>query len=448
MSVSETITAIATPPGIGGIGIVRISGPKAIDIAKVIWNGKDLLKIQSHYQTLGTIGTKSEIIDNAMATVMRAPKSYTGENSVEFSCHGGTLVLKKIVELLIHNGARLAEPGEFTKCAFLNGKMDLIQAEAVADIIHASSESSLKSAQEQLNGKLSNEILKIHEDLANLRAEIEATLDWPEEELNIDPKQVEPQIKNIIKKSEELLNTFEDGRIIREGLKLAIVGPPNVGKSSIFNMLLGDERAIVHHIPGTTRDVIEGDISINGVLVRLRDTAGLRDTEDEVESIGIDWAKKAIKWADACLLVLDSSKSIPNDIAEFIQDFPNDKTIAALNKSDLVSNINENDLSNFNSIKSSTINNQGEDKLKNMISQLLPKQEIFGSTLTNIRHKESLVKSIKHLDESLTDLSNNQSPDIIANHLILAQDSLGEITGKVTNTDILNRIFSRFCIGK
>ena len=447
MELNETIAAIATPAGEGGIGIIRISGPKSLEIADKIWLDQNLKSSSSHKIHLGKTYDEDGVIDKCMASVMLAPKTYTGENTVEFSCHGGTLILERVLQALIKNGARLAEPGEFTKCAFINGKLDLIQAEAVADVIHSSSKSALKSAQEQLEGKLSNTISILHEELSNIRTSVEATLDFPEEELGIDKDKTKKDINQLLLKAKHLSATYSDGKILKDGLKVSILGAPNAGKSSLFNKLMGHNKAIVHHIPGTTRDIIEGDILIDNQRIILKDTAGLRETNDEVEGIGVKLAHETIEWADVFIVVIDSSNILTKDINQRLNNLDSKQTIICLNKCDL--NKSQKHTLNFDhKIQTSMTNNIGIDELKSALLKFLPQNTGTGIILTNLRHKTLLDKCVTHLENALTSIQSNDTDDIIAENLKLAQNELGEITGKITSTDILNKIFSQFCIGK
>lgn len=450
---NDTICAIATPPGTGGVGVIRVSGPRAHDILTKMWRGaEDPQNFEPRKLYLGNLADINEaIIDRVMAVFMPAPNSYTGENVVEFSCHGSPVILGKILQMCIAVGVRVAAPGEFTRRAFMAGKLDLVQAEGVADLIHATSERAARVASAQLTGELSSKIKHINDDLTNLRAEIEASIDFPEEDIDVASiESAKLQIEKITKGLEKLSSTFQGGRLIREGVRVAIVGRPNAGKSSIFNRLVGENRAIVHHTAGTTRDVIEESVVFGGMNFKLRDTAGIREGTCEVEAIGVDRARHEIDAADITIAVIDGSSSLSDEDRLVLSHLKKKSTIIAINKMDLLLSINKSEFKDWNVIQVSALSGSG---IENLISTLigLCKTNIGtedGLVITNVRHKSLIDEAVKFLNDSLNSISNRRPLEFVVSHLQSAQDSLGGITGEVTSDDILNQIFSKFCIGK
>lgn len=456
---NDTIATISTPIGEGGIGIVRLSGRDAIEIAGRLFispKGKRLSQVRSHTIHYGFIRDPltGERIDEVLLSVMKTPYTYTREDIVEINCHGGFIPLKRTLELLIREGARLAEPGEFTKRAFLNGRIDLAQAEAVADLIRAKTETSQRLALEQLRGGLSEKIVMLRDRLIDLCAHIEAYIDFPEED--IEPAETEgldSALSSIIDELSVLSLTYEEGRFFREGVRVAIVGRPNVGKSSLLNALLKKDRAIVTELPGTTRDVIEELLNIKGLLVRIMDTAGIRESHDMAEIEGVKRSLQAIDEADLVIVLIDGSREISNEdlyILEKVRE-KGKRFILGINKSDLdMFPFSFNMLSEL-TLPMSAKTGQGLEELRDAIVDLTVRKGIEGSggvMITNLRHKVAIDNAISALRRASMDLKDSQPQEIVAISLREALDHLGEIVGAVTTEDILNRIFSEFCIGK
>ena len=479
----DTICAIATPRGEGGVGIVRISGPRSLDYASrvvTLRSGRSLKDIRSHTLCLGDLSFSSDQknasgngkdvipLDQIMVTVMRAPKSYTGEHVVEVHCHGGQLILSTLCEAVIREGARLAEPGEFTKRAFLNGRMDLVQAEAVLDTIRATTTASLKVAQEQLRGGLSKKIERLRAELIRVLAHLEAGMDFAEEDISfIGRDELNHSLQLVSEEITELVNTAEEGRLLREGVITAIVGRPNVGKSSLLNLLLDRDRAIVSNIPGTTRDVLEETLNIQGVPIRLIDTAGLRKTADSLEAEGIRRTTDAITQADLVVIVLDGSQNLTSEDVEILNNNCSEKTLVVINKVDLQNVLEGSDVSakaemKVNSeidttadplriIKISAKTGQGLDKLREEIRNTIPGLSLESNhslLITRLRHKTALLRAQEAVSNSLNPENQPLSGECLALDLRLALDALGEIIGVVSTDDILDRIFQEFCIGK
>jgi tRNA modification GTPase len=456
----DTICAIATPPGQGGIGVVRISGTEAINVLEKIWDGKvPASSFKSHRLYYGRIKDDLEIIDVVFSVWMKSPHSYTGEHVVEISCHGGPAILNKIIKSCLSARARLAEPGEFTKRAFLNGKMDLAQAEAVADLIAAASEQSCRLARQQLDGHLSQKIQAILNEVTSLRAFVEATIDFPEEDIEfITKEKIKERLADLAKGMISLADTYHEGRLLRDGVRVSIVGKPNVGKSSLFNALVGEERAIVHHTSGTTRDLVTETVQIEGVAFHVTDAAGLWDASHEVEKIGIEKTYQAIKQADVILFVVDGSQPIDKNDENIFKDLDRGKTLVCINKSDLVNPpippLEKGGEGGFedSAIKISALRGDGIDQLKKGLVQLTQShgcQEGLESILiTSARHKEALDEAIKEVKCANSAVTHGESAEFVAHHLFAAHEALGRITGKVSTEEILDHIFSRFCIGK
>jgi tRNA modification GTPase len=459
----DTIAAISTPLGEGGIGIVRLSGKDSLRIAAKIFRApgnKTLKDLRSHRIIYGFINDPSsgKKIDEVLVTVMRAPHSYTREDVVEINCHGGMTTLKKTLDMVLRHGARLAEPGEFTKRAFINGRIDLSQAEAVLDLIRSRTDESRRIALEQLQGGISETITALRDRLTNVCADIEACIDFPEDEIETaSEKALLELMRDIGKELRAFLRTYDEARFFREGLSTAIVGRPNVGKSSLLNALLKKERAIVTEIPGTTRDVIEEYLNIKGLPLRIMDTAGIREVEDMAEREGVKRSLKSIENADLVIAIFDQSEQLQPEDIEIIEKVKDKNTIFVLNKCDLRSTIDENsfplDIAKSAScvLEVSATRGDGIEELKEaMYTSSLKdwKEEREGVVVSNIRHKLSLGKAESSVCRAIDALTGNQPLEIIALELRDALDSLGEIVGAVTTEDILNKIFSDFCIGK
>ncbi len=458
----DTIAAISTPLGEGGIGIIRLSGNKAISIVEKLFSSpknKTLSGLRSHRIIYGFITEPSSKrkIDEVLITLMKAPYSYTREDVVEINCHGGMITLKRILELVIHAGARLAEPGEFTKRAFLNGRIDLTQAEAVIDLIRSKTDESRRIALEQLQGGLFEKISEIRDKITEKCVHLEAYIDFPEDEIETSSKEeILQSINAICEELKNMLKTYEEARFFREGLATAIVGRPNVGKSSLLNALLMKDRAIVTSTPGTTRDVIEEYLNIKGLPLRIMDTAGIRDVEDSIEKEGVRRSLKSIESADFVIAIFDSSQALTKEDREVIEKVKNKNTIYVLNKCDLPSLIDKETISEFihdrtKILTISALNGTGIEELKENIFTNCIKdwpEEREGVVISNIRHKISIEKAASSLERASSALKENQPLEIVSIELREALDALGEIVGVITTEDILNKIFSEFCIGK
>ncbi|MBZ9625991.1 tRNA uridine-5-carboxymethylaminomethyl(34) synthesis GTPase MnmE [Clostridium sp. FP2] len=454
----DTIAAIATSIGEGGISIIRVSGDKSIDIIDSIFVGKNNRKLhdfKSYTMRYGHIIDKNASkLDEVIISYMKGPKSFTAEDTIEVNCHGGVVGTNRILQEIIRAGARMAEPGEFTKRAFLNGRIDLSQAEAVIDIIRAKTELSMKSALMQSEGSISREIKTIRNKLLSVIANIEVTVDYPEEDIEeVTAGMVTEDVALVISEIDTLLSTADEGKILREGLSTVIVGKPNVGKSSLLNALLKEKRAIVTDVPGTTRDAIEEYISIEGIPVKIVDTAGIRETEDIVEKIGVQTSKEKIDEADLVILILDWSKKLTHEDEEIIEYIKEKKYIVLLNKSDLGGKIERSELQ---SLKSKYITNisaktgEGLSQVKGHIKDLFFNGEIKteGVFVTNNRHKQSLIRAKENLESSLNALEYTSAIDLASIDIRNAWINLGEITGEALEEDIIHKIFSEFCLGK
>ncbi len=456
----DTITAVGTAPGESGIGIVRISGNMAIEILDSVFKGKKVKEVKDIPNRTMTYGhivdNENKVIDEVLAVIMKGPYSYTAEDVVEIHCHGGSLSIRKITEEILKKGARLAQPGEFTKRAFLNGRIDLAQAEAVIDIITSKTDGGLDNALNQLEGLLSVQIKEIMEILITVITHIEASIDFPEDDIEeITTENVKNNIVVAKEMIEELLNTYEEGKIKREGLSTAIVGKPNVGKSSLLNILLKENRAIVTDIPGTTRDIIEEYLNLGGVLLKLMDTAGLRHTDDIVEKMGVDRTKDVISKADLIILLLDASKQLTKEDRDIIKMTEDKEVIVVGNKIDLGISEGFGDIEKLfgskkpvpMSIKELT----GIEELKSAIVDMVYGGNVkhhSSSLISNIRHKNLLMEAKDSLGKGIEAISINIPLDLISLDIKDAWRFLGEITGDTVEEDIINEIFSRFCIGK
>ena len=457
----STIAAISTATGSGGIGIIRLSGEKSIEIIKKIFKPMDkkvdLDKVKGYTIKYGFIvDSNNEKIDEVLVSFFRAPRSYTTEDMCEINSHGGTVIERKILEQCLLNGAELSEPGEFTKRAFLNGRIDLSQAESVIDIINAKTEKEAKESFKQLQGNLSIELNNIKDNLLDIMSDIEASIDYPEydieETTNNKALKVLEEIRN---KLVNLENSFENGKILREGVKTVIIGKPNAGKSSLLNTLLKEDRAIVSDYAGTTRDTIEEFINVDGIPLKIIDTAGIRETNDFVEKIGVEKAIGLIKDADLVIALFDSSKELEEEDYKILELIKNKKSIVLLNKSDLsglnIKTINY--ISNINKkvIKASMKTKNGIDKLYKTISELFNNNELNsdnGIVITNIRHKNLIHNAINNLDEAENSIKNDMPIDVVAICIKEVLESIGSITGDNVSEDIINKIFSKFCLGK
>jgi tRNA modification GTPase len=456
----ETIAAISTPFGVSGIGIVRISGSLSEPIARKIFRPKkDLPCFISHQFHYGEIvdSQNGNPIDEVLIVLMKSPRTYTREDIVEIHCHGGYFILQKVLELVLREGARMAHPGEFTKRAFLNGRIDLTQAEAVIDLISAKTMASLKIAHQQLRGMFYDQLTLLKEGLVEQLALIEAHIDFPEEEIEaISLNEMKDSLEGMIRKMEEWIASYEKGKIFREGISCAIVGKTNVGKSSLLNVLLKEDRAIVTPIPGTTRDVIEEVLNINGIPVRLIDTAGLRKAMDTIEQEGVKRAKQRVADSDFVLLMVDGSRSLDADDLEIFEEIKEKKKVVIINKNDLPLKVSSEEVKGrFLAdpiVSISALRNEGVDGLKEAIYNSLIHRDVRPSPehliVANIRHKTALSQVKENLLNAVKGLEEGTSLEFIAFEIRSALEALGEVVGETATEEVLNRIFEQFCIGK
>jgi len=454
MKDSDTICAIATGMGQSAIGIIRISGDEAIEKADRIFRGKrKLSEMDSFTAAFGSIYDGNRKMDEVIALVMRGPHTYTTEDTVELDCHGGPLVMRRVVELLIKEGIRPAEPGEFTKRAFLGGRIDMTEAEAVMDVISAENDMALASSLEQLSGSLRDKTVSLRDRILHETAFIESAIDDPENySLDGYSEKLDEIIEGLNEEINALISTGDEGRIIREGIRTAIVGRPNVGKSSIMNMLTGTDRAIVTDIEGTTRDTLEEYINLGGITLKLIDTAGIRDTEDVVEKIGVDRAIESMEAADLIMLVLDSSESLTDNDKELIRRLHDRKYIILINKSDLEPKIDMSELNELcNVLLISAKSGQGLDDIRNTVREMFFKNEIdFNNQLyiTNARHRAALVRAAESLGRVRESIGAGVGEDFFTIDMMAAYESLGEIIGETLEDDLADKIFREFCMGK
>lgn len=459
MKITDTIAAISTSTGNSGIGIIRVSGDEAIEIVDKIFKsnkeGKRLINVKSHTVNYGNIVDGDKVLDQVLVLVMKNPHSYTGEDTVEIDCHGGMLILKKVLDLVIKNGAKSAAPGEFTKRAFLNGRLDLSQAEAVMDLINSQNDFALNSSIEQLKGGVSEKIKEIRSDVIYHIAFIESALDDPEH-ISLDgyDNEISEMINKNISKIKKMIDTFDNGRIMKEGIKTVILGKPNAGKSSLLNRMLGEERAIVTDIEGTTRDTLEENINLNGLSLKIIDTAGIRNTDDKVEQIGVNKAKEIAEGADLIIYVVDGSKDIDENDKEILEIIKNKKVIVLLNKTDIdrVVDIEQlNEIPKEDIIEFSAKAGLGMDELEEKIKDMFYSGEITFNDqvyITNARHKEALENSYNSLLKVRESVDAGMPEDFYSIDLMDAYEQLGLIIGESVEDDLVNEIFSKFCMGK
>ena len=458
---NDNILALASPSGVGAISLIRVSGPESISIVDNIFKGFENIKLsdqETNKLQLGYINDNKTTIDKVLVTVFRNPKSYTGEDLVEISCHGSTFIQESIIQLLLNYDCRVAKPGEFTMRSFLNGKMDLSQAESVADLITSDSEASHKLAMNQMRGGFKNNINGLRAELVNFASLIELELDFSQEDVEFASiNELNKLLDKITSNLKILIDSFKTGNVIKNGIPIAIVGEPNTGKSTLLNTLLNDDRAIVSPVPGTTRDTIEDQININGVNCRFIDTAGIRSTDDEIESIGIDRTFKKMEESEIILFLIDHSSLDQNKLHYYInylneikEKFPKTRLITILNKNDIKSNILIKDLDQFNAIEISAKNKINIDLLMQDISSYVVnlKSQIDNSTITNSRHYDLLNKTLVEIQKVNESVNNKVSSDLLAIDIKQAIYFLGELTGEVSNDEVLGNIFSKFCIGK
>lgn len=457
---TDTIAAIATAVSDSGIGIIRISGDDAIAVADRIYHSKNdkkkLASVKSHTIHYGYIYDGDELVDEVMVAVMYAPNTYTRENIVEIDCHGGILVMNRILEVVLKNGCRLAEPGEFTKRAFLNGRIDLSKAEAVMDLIHSKNEFALKSSVKQLKGAVSDKVRSMREEILYEIAFIESALDDPEH-ISLDgyPGKLEEKVTRIQGELKKLIDSADNGKMLKDGINTVIVGKPNAGKSSLLNLLVGEERAIVTSVAGTTRDVLEESIRLHGVGLNIIDTAGIRSTDDEVEKIGVEKARKYAGDADLIVYVVDASCPLDENDDEIMTLIADKKVIVLLNKTDLEQVVNEDEIyskmTQVSVIKTSTKENTGIDEFEHTVKQLFFGGEIAINDeiyITNQRHKQALAEAYESMEMVLKSLADQMPEDFYSIDLMSAYASLGRIIGEEVGEDLVNEIFSKFCMGK
>lgn len=447
---NDTIAAISTTTGIGAISIIRLSGPESLEIASKVFT-KDLTKVETHTIHYGYIKNNDEKIDEVLVSVMKAPKTFTKEDIVEINCHGGIATTNKVLEILLNNGARLAEPGEFTKRAFLNGRIDLLEAEATMDLISSKSDKARKMSLNTLTGETSNLIKDLRSDIVGIISNIEVNIDYPEyEDIEVlTSEKILPEIQKFKEKLEKIIKKSQDSKVIKEGIKVGIIGKPNVGKSSLLNSLLEEEKAIVTNVPGTTRDIVEGTIILDNVILNIIDTAGIRESDDIVEKIGIEKSLTIINEADLVIFILNNNEKITREEKGLLEKLKDKKKIIVINKIDLENKLDKSILDNY--IEISAKENIGIEKIKDEIKRLFNLGELEASDLTymsNARSISLLGKSLNNINDAISEINNNSPIDIVEFHLKDAWNNLGEIIGETYTDELLDELFSRFCLGK
>lgn len=453
----DTIAGISTPRGEGGVGIIRISGIEAFEILEKIFipkSKKKIKELRNFSINYGHIYDGKELVDEVMVSIMKAPNTYTREDIVEINCHGGFVITEKVLEVVLKNGARIAEAGEFTRRAFLNGRIDLTQAEAIIDIIHGKTEKAISLSLNQLRGDLKEQIEHLKKLILDVAAHINVVLDYPEEGIDDPlPQNLVDNLKEVVDTTNTLIASYDKGKLIKEGIKTGIVGKPNVGKSSLLNSILREERAIVTHIPGTTRDIIEEVVNLKGIPLILVDTAGIRKTDDIVENIGVEKSKKILQEADLILFVIDGSRELDEEDFKIYDSIQSDKVIGILNKIDVEKIA---DISKLTKIKKwieiSAMKNIGIDEMEEKIYKHIISENIEDSsqklTITNVRHKSALEKTKLSVENMFETIDGGLPMDLLAVDIKGALDSLSEITGEISSEDLLDHIFSNFCVGK
>ena len=435
---------------IAAISIIRLSGPESLEIASKVFT-KDLTKVETHTIHYGYIKNNNEKIDEVLVSVMKAPKTFTKEDIVEINCHGGIATTNKVLEILLNNGARLAEPGEFTKRAFLNGRIDLLEAEATMDLISSKSDKARKMSLNTLTGETSNLIKDLRSDIVGIISNIEVNIDYPEyEDIEVlTNEKILPEIQKFKEKLEKIIKKSQDSKVIKEGIKVGIIGKPNVGKSSLLNSLLEEEKAIVTNVPGTTRDIVEGTIILDNVILNIIDTAGIRESDDIVEKIGIEKSLTIINEADLVIFILNNNEKITAEEKELLEKLKDKKKIIVINKIDLENKLDKSILDNY--IEISAKENIGIEKIKDEIKRLFNLGELEASDLTymsNARSISLLGKSLNNINDAISEINNNSPIDIVEFHLKDAWNNLGEIIGETYTDELLDELFSRFCLGK
>ena len=449
----ETIAAISTPLGVGGIGIIRISGDNALNVAKRIFKAKNKSEIKPFTIRFGYVVDENQnALDQVLVSYFKSPKSYTGEDVIEINCHGGNVSTREILELVLKNGARLAEPGEFTKRAFLNGKLDLTQAEAVIELINSKSDKESKASYKQLEGLLGAKIKEIKQGIIDLLVDIEANIDYPEYDIEeVRRERIYNVLSTNVSKLETLEKSFESGKILRDGVSTVIIGKPNVGKSSLLNRLVKEDRAIVTEIAGTTRDTIEEYITIRGIPLKLVDTAGIHETDDIVESIGVNKSKKAIDESELVLLMLDATRELSKEDEELLEATKNKNRIILINKIDADKKINKNMFKSDKVIEMSTKTLAGIEELEETIEEMFNISELNMENeivITNVRHKNLIHKAAEEIKNAIISIKNGLPIDMLSIDLQEALQNLGEITGESISEEVVKGIFAKFCVGK
>ena len=447
---NDTIVAISTTTGVGAISIIRLSGEEALDIVSKVFT-KDLTKVESHTIHYGFIKKNNEKIDEVLVSVMKAPKTFTKEDVVEINCHGGIATTNKVLELLLESGARLAEPGEFTKRAFLNGRIDLLEAEATMDLISSKTEKARKISINTLTGETSNLIKELRSELIGIISNIEVNIDYPEyEDIEVlTNDKILPSIKSFKEKLIDIIKKSEDSKVVKEGIKVGIIGKPNVGKSSLLNSLLEEEKAIVTDIPGTTRDIVEGSLILDGIMLNIVDTAGIREADDVVEKIGVEKSLKIIDTSDLVIFILNNNEQLSVEEKELLNKLNDKKKIIVVNKIDLESKLDKSLLNDY--IEVSVKENIGINKIKDEIKRLFNIGDINSSDMTylsNARSISLLHKALNSIEESIDEIEDDSPIDIVEFSLKDAWNSLGEVIGETYTDELLDELFSRFCLGK
>lgn len=453
---NDTICAIATSQGVGAIAIIRVSGDEAIEIVNKIFKGKDLTKVSSHTINYGhIIDENKKTVDEVLVSVMKAPKSFTAGDTVEINTHGGIAPTNKVLELLLENGCRLAEPGEYTKRAFLNGRIDLLEAEAIMDMIDSKTEVQRKMAINQISGKVSDLINQLRDDMVQIISNINVNIDYPEyDDVEVMTNELLiPKVTNLKERIQKILKESNNGKIIKEGIKTSIIGRPNVGKSSLLNALLEEEKAIVTDIAGTTRDIVEGQIKVNGIVLNMIDTAGIRETKDKIEAIGVEKSLKIMEESDLILFMLNNNEEITPDIEELLEKLDNRKYILIINKNDLESKLDKSKIEKFANIiiNISVLNNEGIEELKNKIVELFNINELETKDptyLSNSRSISILKRCLTSIEDIEQGLKENRPIDMIELDIKNIWEELGHINGTTYEEELLDEMFSRFCLGK
>ena len=449
----DTIAAISTALGVGAISIIRVSGEDSVNIVNQIFKGPDLMKVQSHTIHYGYIVDKKQVIDEVLVSVMLAPKTFTTENIVEINSHGGIATTNKVLELLLLNGARLAEPGEFTKRAFLNGRIDLVEADGIMNLISAKTESSRTLSINQLTGKVTNNIKELRNKLVEILSHIEVNIDYPEYEdiEELTTVKILPKLSSFQSNLEQIIKDSHDGKIINEGINVGIIGRPNVGKSSLLNALLEEEKAIVTDIEGTTRDIVEGKITLNGVILNIIDTAGIRETDNVVEKIGVEKSKEIINKCDLIILMLNNNEELTQEDLNLISTLQNKKSIILINKTDLDKKLDRNQLKDNKYIELSIKENKGIDLLKQRIIEIFNLGSLETKDLTYLSDARSIAllkKSLSYIENAIFSIQKKEPIDIVEFGIKDAWETLGEIIGETYKEELIDELFSRFCLGK